>query len=264
MKGSYGKRNDRKAIHMVSAFCSKNNQVLGQIKTPDKSIEITAIPELLDILDLSGCLVTIDAMGCRTKIAAKVLEKEADYILAVKGNQGRLHNAFESRLSLREIQKMNTDELDFYETTQVGHGRKEVRQYLLFDPFEEFVDLEFEWPGLKKLGVVISTRGNKSEEHANLSIRYYSTPAKLKVAEFGDAVRSHWGIKNQLHWMLGAGMNEDACQVYRDNAAENQSGARRIALNLLKRETSKKVSLQRNQKMAAMNPEYMSQVLEGY
>jgi len=264
VRSSYGKRDDRAAIHMVSAFCNKNNQVLGQLKTDAKSNEITVIPELLELLDLSGCLVTLDAMGCQTKIARCILDQDADYLLAVKGNQGRLLKAFEKRLSFSSIQKMAVDELDLYETMETGRGRKETRQYLLFDPFEEFVDLGFEWPGLKKVGVAISARGKRSEEWTNLSIRYYITSADLTAQEFGEAVRSHWGIENKLHWMLDVGMKEDACQVYRDNAAENLSGARRIALNLLKRETTKKASIQRKQKMAAMNPDYMSQVLEAY
>ncbi len=112
--------------------------------------------------------------------------------------------------------------------------------------------------------MVISSRGKRIEESTNLTIRYYITSADLTAEEFGEAVRSHWGIENRLHWMLDVGMKEDACQVYRDNAAENLSGARRIALNLLKRETTKKASMQRKQKMAAMNPDYMSQVLEAY
>ena len=264
VRSSYGKRDDRSAIHMVSAFCNKNNQILGQLKTHEKSNEITVIPELLALLDLSGCLVTLDAMGCQTKIAEAILDKDADYLLAVKGNQGRLLKAFENKLGLSEIQQMDEDQLDLYDTFETGRGRKETRQYLLFDPFEEFVDLAFEWPRLTKLGVVISTRGKRSEEHTTLSIRYYITSADLTAQEFGEAVRSHWGIENKLHWMLDVGMKEDACQVYRDNAAENLSGARRIALNLLKRETSKKISIQRKQKMTAMDPDFMSRVLDGY
>jgi predicted transposase YbfD/YdcC len=264
VRGSYNKNKSLSAIHMVSAFCTKNNQVIGQIKTEEKSNEITAIPALLKLLDLQESLVTIDAMGCQTKIAQAIVDKEADYLLAVKANQSRLHNKMAEKLSCSAINNIAHESQQYYQTEESNRGRSEVRQYFTFDLFDEFIDLSFEWPSMKKLCVALSFRKMKGEISSDYCVRYYISSADLSARDFGESVRAHWGIENRLHWMLDVGMREDACLISRDNAAENLSGARRIALNLLKRDTSRKGGVSRKQKMAAMNESYLSQVIEGY
>lgn len=166
VRRSYDKSRRRGAIHMVSAFAAANSLVLGQVKTEDHSNEITAIPELLNMLDIKGKLITIDAMGCQKDIAEIICKKEGDYLLAVKKNQGKLHKAFEDSLS---VEKLNKGDFDSYSTEEQGHGRHELRIHAVSDVTTEFTDFEFEWKNLKKLCVAISFRSEgKSLTHEHL------------------------------------------------------------------------------------------------
>ena len=263
LRRSYRGSDKTAVVHMVSAFCVANQQVLGQVKTDAKSNEITAIPVLLDLLDVQESLVSIDAMGCQTKIANKILSKGANYLLAVKGNQSSLKSAFEYELSYAKIREKVESGHDYYKTTEQHHGREEAREYFVFEPFGELLEKSYEWPQMKTVGVALSMRKEKADQASEYSFRYYISSAELNAEEFGKAVRGHWQIESGLHWWLDVAMREDDCKISRDNAAENLSTIRRIALNLLKQDKSRKGGVRRKQKAAGLSEDYMARVLAG-
>ncbi|HEX8676507.1 MAG TPA: ISAs1 family transposase [Segetibacter sp.] len=244
-------------VHMVSAWCNANNMVLGQVKTDDKSNEITAIPELLNLLDIKGCTVTIDAMGCQTEIAAKIIEKEADYLLAVKGNQGHLFDdikeAFEHTASGQQPTAT---------TLEVDHGRIEKRTCHVIDDVDWICNNK-EWKGLKRLIKITAERTDKSSGEQSQECRYYISSSALKVNELLSATRQHWGIENKLHWMLDVNFGEDASQKRAGNAAQNFSVITRIALNLLQNEKSKKLSIKKKRLAAGWEHSYLEKLLFG-
>ncbi|MCL6272291.1 ISAs1 family transposase, partial [Sansalvadorimonas sp. 2012CJ34-2] len=263
LRRSYDTAQSRDPIHMVSAFCTENSVVLGQVKTDEKSNEITAIPDLLGLLEIKGCLVTIDAMGCQRAIAEKIVDDEADYLLAVKGNQPKLHAAFEKHFPLHKILSGAFEET--YETKDKGHGRSEHRIHVVSGTFDEFVNLSFDWKGLQKLGAVVAFRqvGDTPQNIENVSIRYYISSAELTAESLANSVRSHWAVENKLHYVLDVAMNEDQCRIRRDNGAETLARFRHVALNLLKNEKTAKGGIRRKMKRAAMSTEYMDLVLAG-
>ncbi|HCB4956206.1 ISAs1 family transposase [Salmonella enterica] len=260
VRRSYDKSKRKGAIHMVSAFSTANSVVMGQVKTNEKSNEITAIPELLNMLDIKDKLITIDAMGCQKDIAELICKKEGDYLLAVKGNQGKLYNAFESNLS---VLKLNALGLDTYSTDEVSHGRHELRIHAVSDVTKEFIDFGFEWKNLKKLCVAMSFRseGKEQEPRAEPAIRYYISSTDLTAKEFAKAIREHWYIETKLHWRLDLAMREDESRIRRGDAAEIISGIRHIAINILTLDKSFKAGLKRKMKRAAMDEEYLSSAL---
>lgn len=258
LRGSYDKSRRKGAIHMISAFSAANGVVLGQVKTEEKSNEITAIPELLKLLNLHGCLVTIDAMGCQKKIALEIINQGADYLLAVKGNQPKLADAFTAHFPMH---KVATYEGDSYSTQEKNRGRLETRHHIVSDLPEAFFDFTYEWAGLKKLGVVVSFRQEGEEAPESATVRYYITSKDLNARELADAARQHWFIETKLHWCLDVGMNEDACRIRRGMASENLAGIRHIAMNYLKSETSFKAGIKRKQKKAGMMDSYLATVL---
>lgn len=255
LRRSYHRKDRQSAIHMVSAFASQNRVVLGQIKTEEKSNEITAIPDLLALLDVTGCLVSIDAMGCQKSIAQTIVEKKADYLLAVKGNQETLYRSIKQAFAGRLAKPIEADHLQI----EKAHGRNEGRVcYVL--PAADLTVQHPEWPELKTMGVVISYRQDRKSQKTTLEHRYYISSAALEECEFAKAVRSHWGIENSLHWVLDASMNEDGCPIFADHGAEILATIRHIALNMLRAETSKKASVRRKQKMACMSTDYLDKV----
>lgn len=258
LRGSYCRGKDKGAIHMVSAFSAANGVVLGQIKTAEKSNEITAIPELLRLLSLEGCLVTIDAMGCQKKIAAEVLHQEADYLLAVKDNQPKLVEAFEQAFPMNTLVNF---EGDAYVTDEKNRGRQETRYHIVSEVTEEFQTLKDQWPGLKTVGVVLSFRHDVDEVPETPTLRYYISSATLSALTFADAARQHWSIENKLHWSLDVALREDACRIHRGYAAENLARVRHIALNYLKSDKTFKGGIRRKQKRAAMDEAYLETVL---
>ena len=247
---------------MVSAFAAANGVVLGQVKTEEKSNEITAIPELLELLEIKGCLITIDAMGCQRAIAKKIVSKEADYLLAVKGNQGKLHEAFLNHFDVMQVQNWSGDS---YQTVEKKHGRHETRFYIVSDLFDEFVNLSFDWPGMKTLGVALAIREVEGRQLAleDITLRYYISSSKLTAEKLAAATREHWFIENKLYWKLDVAMGEDACRVRRGEAAEVLAGFRHIALNLLNEIKSFSGGLKRKQKKAARNSQFLAEVLAG-
>jgi len=242
------------AIHVVSAWLSRNRVVLGQLKVEEKSNEITAIPELLRLLEIKGALVTIDAMGCQKDIAGEILERGADYLLAVKDNQPTL--AEDVKLTFETA----VDEKLLYTTTlDDGHGRVEMREYWQCMDLSRLRTAK-EWPGLKSLGKVVSYRfdngGCESEE-----TRYYISSLGRGVRRMAKGVRGHWGIENQLHYVLDVSFSEDRLRVRKGNGAENLGVIRHVAGNYLSGASHLKYSVKKRRRMAAINTDILQSIL---
>jgi len=253
LRGSYS-RDDRQAtIHMVNAFACANKVVLGQVKTDEKSNEITAIPELIDLLDISGTLVSVDAMGCQKEIAHTIIDKEGDYLLTVKGNQSALHQAVKAVFTEEREAPLGNFKIE------KNRGRLEARAYYT-KPADELAKVFPEWPELKTLGMSISYRQEKGQE-AELTYRYHISSATLAEEQLAHAVRSHWAIENNLHWVLDVSLREDDCQVYHNHGAENLATLRQMSLNMLRAEPTKG-SIPSKRKRAWMKPEYLEAVLK--
>ena len=243
------------AIHMVSAFATELGIVLGQEKVASKSNEITAIPELLDALYLKGFLVSIDAMGCQRAIARQIIDKKAaDYLLAVKGNQPSLLQVIQDAFADEKASVMHVSDID------TGHGRI-VAQRCSVLPAAGIVP-EADWPGCAIIARIDSLRQVKGKV-SELEQRYYISLRPLAPAEVAQAVRSHWAIENQLHWVLDVTMREDASTVRKDNAPENLSLLKKMILNILRMDTSgrKKLSLRIRRKRAAWDDDLRAQLL---
>jgi predicted transposase YbfD/YdcC len=260
LRQSFDKAGAKSALHMVSAWATASKISLGQVAVAEKSNEITAIPELLELLELQGALVTIDAMGCQTEIAEKIVEKQADYVLAVKGNQPTLHTGIMEFLLDHMEDDFARVKVSRHETREKGHGREEHRTYYVCDVPEDLPD-RGRWKGLKRIGLAISdtVRSGKPCD----DVRSYIMSRKLSARGFGAAVRGHWGIENSLHWQLDMSFGEDRSRVRKDHADANMAALRRMALGLLKNEVSKKVGIKNKRLVAAWNVDYLRQVLFG-
>ncbi|EGR3952389.1 ISAs1 family transposase [Vibrio cholerae] len=259
LRGSYDRSKGKGTIHMVNAFATANRMSIGQLKVDSKSNEITAIPKLLDLLDVKGCLITIDAMGCQKKIAQKILDKEADYLLAVKGNQGMLEQAFDDYFRMDMLQDFNGSS---YSTQEKSHGRIETRVALVNRDLSVLGDIEHEWPGLKSMGIVASIRQESAvATEQDVSIRYYICSKELEAQTLLEATRSHWGVE-VMHWSLDTAFCEDNSRIRADDRAEAFARIRQICLNLLKSETTFKGGIKRKRMNCAMDEKYLSKVLE--
>jgi len=260
VRRSHDKSSGKSAIHMVSAWAGANGIVLGQRKTEEKSNEITAIPELLKLLEIRGCIVTIDAMGCQKHIAEVIIDKGADYVFSLKGNQGRLHNDVE--LFFQEQRKENFKDVvvDYHETVDGGHGRIETRRYWTTSDIGWLQGKE-DWKGLKTICMV--ERERHIDDRVEQETNYYVGSIGSNAERFGHAVRSHWGIENSLHWVLDVCFREDESRVRKDNAPENLAVLRHIALNLVKKETSRKKSIRSKRLRAGWDNDYLLRILAG-
>jgi predicted transposase YbfD/YdcC len=260
LRQSFDKATGKSALHMVSAWAAASRISLGQVAVAEKSNEITAIPKLLELLELRGALVTIDAMGCQVEIAEKILDERADYVLAVKGNQPTLHDGIMDFFLDHMEDDFARVKLSRHETKEKGHGRVEHRTYLVCDVPEGLPD-RARWAGLKRIGLAISdtVRGGKPCD----DVRAYIMSRKLSARGFGAAVRGHWGVENSLHWQLDMSFGEDSSRVRKDHADANMAAVRRLALGLLKNEASKKVGIKNKRLVAAWNIDYLRQVLFG-
>jgi len=256
LRRSFDSASQTSALHMVSAWSSENNLVLGQIRTDAKSNEITAIPQLIAMLDLEGSTVTIDAMGCQKKIAQSIINAGAEYVLNLKGNQG---NTLANVKSIFEREEKNGfRSFTQYETTDKGHGRIETRKAYSTDVngMEEFK----EWPGLESVTMIVSTReiiGQGTTEE----IRYYLSSLPADAEKIAAAVRSHWGIENSLHWILDVNFHEDYARNREGHSAENMAILRHMAINLIKKERSSKTSLRGKRLKASWNDDYLINLL---
>jgi len=242
---------------VVSAWAAGNGLVLGQRRVEDKSNEITAVPELLRSLELAGCIVTLDAMGCQRRIAREIIEADAQYVLALKGNQGTAHEEIQSYLDAAIASA--DPALAGCEHVEKGHGRIETRRYWQSADIGWFAD-RGKWEGLRSVGVVESVRdlhGQTSTER-----RYYLSSLELDVKKFAHAIRSHWGVENQLHWVLDVVFGEDQSRARTGHAAENLATLRRWALNLLKADTRKaRHSIKGRIKAAGWDHKYLLHLL---
>ncbi|ELW1708337.1 ISAs1 family transposase [Vibrio cholerae] len=259
LRGSYDRSKGKRTIHMANAFATANRMSIGQLKVDSKSNEITAIPKLLDLLDVKGCLITIDAMGCQKKIAQKIRDKEADYLLAVKGNQGMLEQAFDDYFRMDMLQDFDGSS---YSTQEKSHGRIETRVALVNRDLSVLGDIEHEWPGLKSMGLVASIRQESAvATEQDVSIRYYICSKELEAQTLLEATRSHWGVE-VMHWSLDTAFCEDNSRIRADDRAEAFARIRQIFLNLLKSETTFKGGIKRKRMNCAMDEKYLSKVLE--
>jgi len=260
LRQSFDKADAKSAIHMVSAWATANHISLGQVVVDQKSNEITAIPKRLELLDVSGCLVTIDAMGCQAEIAGQIIEGKADYVLAVKANQPTLHGGIVEYFLDHMEDDFARVKVSRHETKEHGHGRDEHRTYLVCDVPDDLPD-RGRWKGLKRIGVAISNtvRGGKPCDE----VRYYILSKKLSARSFGAAVRGHWGIENSLHWQLDMSFGEDRSRIRRGHANANFAVVRRMALSLLKNEKSQKAGVKTKRLTAGWNDDYLEQVLFG-
>lgn len=242
---------------VVGAWAADNGLALGQLKVDDKSNEITAVPKLLRVLELAGCIVTLDAMGCQKEIAKEIKEADADYVLALKGNQGQAHAEVKSYLD--EAIERKTKELAYMETVDKGHGRLEVRRYWQSGKLDWFED-RADWEGLQSVGVVEAVREINGQQAVER--RYYLSSLSVEVKRFARAVRSHWGIENQLHWVMDVNFGEDQSRARSGYASENLATLRRWALNLIKSDQQKKKrSLSGRMKAAGWDNRYLLHLL---
>lgn len=260
VRHSYDKSNGKSAIHMVSAWACANGIVIGQRKTDEKSNEITAIPELLKVLEIKGCIITIDAMGCQKNIAKTIVDKGADYVLSLKGNQGRLHDNVE--LFFQEHQKENFNNLsfDYHETVDGGHGKIEIRRYRTTSDISWLQGKE-NWKNLETICMV--ERERQFDDRVERETSYYIGSIENNAEKFGHAVRSHWGIENSLHWVLDVSFREDESRIRKENAPENFAVLRHIALNMIKKETTVKKSIKSKRLRAGWDNDYLLKVLSG-
>ena len=273
LRRPFDKATARSALHLVSAWAVSQKLSIGGVAVPGKSNEITAIPELLKLIEISGAIVTIDAMGCQADIAKAIdamgcqadiakaiVAGGGDYILALKGNQPTLHEGVVEHFLGHMGDDFARVEVSRHETKEEGHGREEHRTYYVLDVPEGLPDAR-RWKGLKQVGMAVSqtVRGGKACD----DVRYFLLSEKLSARRFGTLVRSHWGIENSLHWQLDVSFGEDQSRTRKDHAAANLGGLRRTALSLLGRQTSEKVGIKNRRLIAGWNTDYPRKVLFG-
>jgi predicted transposase YbfD/YdcC len=253
-----GKKGDAKAsIHMVSAFAARQRMVLGQVKVAEKSNEIIAIPKLLDMLAIEGAIITIDAMGCQRDIAQKVLDKKADYVLALKGNQGSLREDVELFATEQKAKGFADTKISQDTTINGDHGRIETRTTTVIHDVE-WLQERHRWPGLTAVVIVETTRetGGKAEQDT----RYYITSLAMLARLLGPVVRSHWAIENSLHWVMDMVFRDDECRVRTDHAPANFTTIKHMALNLLKRPAGKQ-SIRGRRKAAGWDDDFLASLV---
>jgi predicted transposase YbfD/YdcC len=260
LRHSFDAATGKSALHLVSAWATRNGIALGQLKVDGKSNEITALPALLKMLDVKGCVVTMDAMGCQKDLATQITEQGGDYVLCLKGNQGSLHE--ETRYFFEEAKKLKFRDVPYayQETVEKDHGRIEVRRcWMVEETAIEWLDKQDQWPGLASIAAVEAERriGKKKTKET----RYFISSLQGNVRQLAQAARQHWGIENSLHWVLDVIMNEDQSRIRKDHAPENMALMRRLALNLIKKAKPPKKSVRGSIKRAGWDNAFLEAIL---
>ena len=259
LRGSYDRDDDKATLCMVSAWASTNRLVLAQEQVSDKSNEITAIPALLAALEISDCLVTIDAMGTQRKIAQQIRDQDGDYVLALKSNHPRLYEDVRTFFDEAQAKEFQDIDHDFVEHTDGGHGRIEVRRCWAVGDVE-WLRHQDRWAGLQSLVMIEARR--ILDESESLQRRYYIASVAPQAQVLLEAVRGHWGIENQVHWVLDMSFGEDRSRIRKNHGAANMSLLRRLTLNLIRQETTVKSSLKQKRKRAGWDNGYLEKVLQ--
>ena len=258
LRQSYDAADGQAAIHMVSAWATANRLVLGQRKVDAKSNEITAIPQLIRLLELEGCIVTIDAMGCQKQIAKQIIERNADYVLALKDNQGNLFADVQQLFAHAQSGNFAGIEHSFEQTVDKGHGRVEIRRCWTMGQVAYLMDAE-KWEKFASIGMIQSER--RLQGRIERETRYYISSLTSDAARLSQAVRTHWLVENALHWVLDLAFVEDTCRIRKDFAPENLAVVRHIALNLLSQETSLKLGVKNKRLRAGWDQDYLLKIL---
>ncbi len=257
LRRSYKQSGRKGAIHMISAFSAGQRFVLGQRKVADKSNEITAIPQLLELLTLKGAIVTIDAMGCQRDIARKIKDKEADYVLALKGNQGTLREDVELFFEEQKARNFKDVDLDRFETVEKSHGRIETRTCTAIDDIG-WLRQRHDWAGLTSIVAIRSIREFDGKEERET--RYFISSLPADAEKLANAIRSHWAVENSLHWVMDMVFRDDECRIRKHNAPANFAVVKHIAANLL-RATPGKESMRVKRKMTNWDDEFLQSVI---
>ena len=257
LRRSYQKKGGKAPIHMVSAFAARQRLVLGQVKVADKSNEIVAIPALLDMMAIEGAIVTINAMGCQRNIAEKILDKKADYVLALKGNQSTLREDVEVFAAEQKANGFKDTKVSRHQTVDGDHGRIETRTYTAIHDVAWLVE-RHDWPGLRGVVMVESTReiGDKIERET----RFYITSLVLLASALGPIIRSHWAVENSLHWVMDMIFRDDECRIRTDNAPANFTTLKHMAHNLIRLAPGKD-SLRLKRKVAAWDDDFLASLI---
>lgn len=260
MKQSYDRNQSQKPLHIVSAWSASHQLVLGQKKVNKKSNEVTAIPALLELLEIEKSIITIDALGCQKEIAALIIKKKGDYLLALKGNQKLLHEDVKNWFELARKEEFAGREHSYYQQIEGGHHRVEKRQIWTV-AVSELPSLHNQslWTGLKTVVMIVSER--RLWNKTTTEVRFYLSSLASNAEKISQAIRSHWGIENSLHWTLDVTFCEDKSRIRKDNSPENFALLRRLAINLLKQEKGFKGSLKMKRYLAGMDNNYLVQIL---
>jgi predicted transposase YbfD/YdcC len=249
----------KEGLRLVSAWACEQRLVLGQLKTAEKSNEITTIPLLLELLELRGCVVTIDAMGCQTAVAAQIIKQEADYVLSLKGNQGLLHEEVAEYFAWAERTNFKDVEYDYCATLEKDHGRIEGRRCWVTEDTDWFTE-KAEWAGLRSF-IMVEAEREVVGQAASVERRYFISSLPADAKEALRAVRDHWQVENALHWVLDVAFHEDGCRTRTGHAPENLATLRHMAVNLLKQERSCKLGVKSKRLKAGWDESYMLKVL---
>jgi len=261
LRRSHDRSEGKKALQMVSAWATANGLVLGQTKVDGESNEITAVPELLGVLEIAGCTVTLDAIHCQTETVETIVDKGADYVLPVKENQPRLLEALQGLFD--DPAEMHWVECDYHRTEDRGHGRLEIREcWSTSDPeYLNYIGTLAEWRGLQSIAMIQAER--QLGDQTTVTRRYFISSLNGDAELLLKAVRGHWGIENKVHWVLDIAFREDDCRIRKGHGAENFAVLRHIALNLRRRETSAKRSIKGKRMKAPLDEKYLLKVLVG-
>ncbi len=259
LRHSYDNGGDKKAIHMVSAWATELILVLGQVKVNEKSNEITAIPELLKVLSLRGCIVTIDAMGCQKEIVKQIREGGGDYIITLKKNQGGLYERVEALFKEALIKQYQGFTFSSYRASKTEHGREETRYCMMLSDVQTQIDFEGKWEDLLSIGRQDSMRVVNGK--TTIKTRYFISSLPNNAHLLANSIRQHWGIENSLHWVLDVAFREDDSRIRKDNAPQNFAILRHVANSLLQQNKSVKTGIKNKRLKAGWDNEYLAKVL---